>query len=102
MSRFKIIVFLMALGVLAGILATAYWFYSRVIAPDAEVAAELHSKQGKGQVQADPGVKRFEKAIELIQSSDLDGGRTALYDLIRVFPSSSRIAESKRIIGEMN
>ena len=102
MSRFKIIVFLMAMGVLAGIFATAWWFYIRVIAPDAEVASELSHMHGKGALPPDPGIKRFEKAIELIQESDLDGGRAALYELVRTFPESSRVTESKRIIGEIN
>src|SRR3954467_2904139 len=102
MSRFKIIVFLMAVSVLAAIFATAYWFYARIIAPEAEVATELTAMKQKGAPPPDPGIKRFDNAIELIQNSDLNGGRTALYELLKTFPESSRVAESKRIIGEMN
>ena len=58
--------------------------------------------KGKGAAPPDPGIKRFEKAVELIQDSDLNAGRSALYELVRTFPESSRVAESKRIIGEMN
>lgn len=102
MSRFKIIVFLMAVGVLAAILTTAWWFYVRVIAPDAATETQLSEMHGKGARPPDPGIKRFEKAAELIQDGDLDGGRSALYELVRTFPESSRVAESKRIIGEIN
>src|SRR3954465_13155947 len=102
MSRFKIIVFLMAMGVLAAILATAYWFSSRVIAPDAAAASQVTKMHEKGAPPADPGIKRFDKAAELIQDGDLDGGRSALYELVRAFPESSRVSEAKRIIGEIN
>lgn len=102
MSRFKIIVFLMAVGVLAAILSTAWWFYIHVISPDVDIQSELSAMHDKHAAPADPGIKRFEKAVELIQGSDLDAGRNALYELVRVFPESSRVAESKRIIGEIN
>jgi hypothetical protein len=103
MSRFKIIVFLMAVGVLAAILASAWWYYVHVFAPDAEVESGLNAmQQTKGKAPPDPGVKRFDKAVELIGSNDLENGRAALYELIRTFPESTRVAESKRIIGEMN
>jgi hypothetical protein len=102
MSRFKIIVFLMAVSILAAILATAYYFYIHVIAPDAATETQITAMKGKGAPPPDPGIKRFEKAIELIESSDLNGGRSALYELVRTFPESSRVSESKRIIGEMN
>jgi hypothetical protein len=90
------------MSILAGIFATAYWFYAHIIAPDVEVATELTAMKEKGAPQADPGIKRFEKAIELIQGNDLNEGRAALYDLVRTFPESSRVEESKRIIGEIN
>jgi LysM repeat protein len=103
MSRFKIIVFLMAVGVLAAILASAWWYYVHVFAPDAEVESGLHKmQQTKGAAPPDPGLKRFEKAVELISNNDLENGRAALYELIRTFPESTRVAESKRIIGEIN
>jgi hypothetical protein len=102
MSRFKIIVFLMAVSILAAILATAYYFYIHVIAPDAATETQITAMKGKGAAPPDPGIKRFEKAIEFIQDSDLNSGRSALYELVRTFPESSRVTESKRIIGEMN
>lgn len=102
MSRLKIIVFLMAVGVLAAILATAWWFYIRVIAPDADLQTEIIAMKGKGATPPDPGIKRFDKAVEHIQGSDIEAGRTALYELVRIFPESTRVTEAKRIIGEMN
>ena len=102
MSRFKIIVFLMAVAVLSGILATAWWFYIRVIAPDANIQTEISAMKGKGAALPDPGIKRFDRAVEQIESNDFDEARTALYDLVRIFPESTRVTEAKRIIGEIN
>src|SRR4029079_508144 len=102
MSRFKIIVFLMAVSILAATLATAYYFYIHIIAPDAATETQITAMKGKGAAPPDPGIKRFEKAIEFIQDNDLNSGRGALYELVRTFPESSRVRESKRIIGEMN
>src|SRR3954465_5148385 len=101
MSRFKIIVFLMAMGVLAAILATAYWFSSRVIAPDAAAASQVTKMHEKGAPPADPGIKRFDKAAELIQDGDLDGGRSAPYELVPRFPKTTRVSERHAITREI-
>lgn len=101
-SRFKIIVLLLALGILGSIVATAWWFYIRVIAPDADLQTEITAMHGQKGTPPDPGIKRFDKALELVSASDLDNGRTALYDLVRTFPESTRVTEAKRIIGEIN
>src|SRR5688500_14696950 len=102
MSRLKIIVFLMAVGFLAGIFSIAYWFYVNVISPEADVQTGITKMSQKGAPPPDPGIKRFERAMELVEANDLSGGRAALYDLLRTFPTSSRVPEAKRIIGEIN
>ena len=102
MSRFKIIVFLLAVAITASIGATAWWFYTRVMGKATRIEAQIQDLQGSKGVLPDPGVKRFERAAEQIAASDLDGGRAALYELVRTFPDSARVSEAKRIIGEMN
>ena len=103
MSRLKIIVFIIALGILGSVVGTAWWFYSRVLGHDSRLHSEIQAMQGqKGGALPDPGVRRFEKAIEDVRANNIDGGRTALYELVRTFPSSTRVGEAKRIIGEMN
>jgi hypothetical protein len=102
MSRFKIIVFLMAVGFLAGIFSVAWYFYVNVISPEADVQTGITAMGKKGAPPPDPGIKRFERAMELVDANDLSGGRAALYDLLRTFPTSSRVPEAKRIIGEIN
>jgi hypothetical protein len=102
MSRFKIIVFLMAVSVLAGIFAAAAWIYLHIIEPDVATGHQISAMREEGAPPPDPGIPRFDKAIEFIRDDDLDTGRSALYELVRTFPESSRVAEAKRIIGEMN
>jgi len=102
MSRFKILVFLLAVGLAGTVLATAYWYYTRVLGKDDRLSRQIEQlKKAKGNLP-DPGIKRFDKAIELLKGDDMDGGRDALYDLVRHFPDSKRSPEAKRIIGEMN
>ncbi|NDC00081.1 MAG: LysM peptidoglycan-binding domain-containing protein [Verrucomicrobia bacterium] len=102
MRQLKIIVFIVALCITGSVLATAWWFYTRVIGHTTAVAAQIEGMKGKNGHPPDPGIKRFERAIELIGGSDVDTGRTALYELVRTFPDSSRVTEAKRIIGEIN
>lgn len=103
MNRLKIIVFLIAVGILGSVVGTAWWFYSRVMGHDSKLHSQIQAMQGqKGSGLPDPGIRRFDKAVENIRANDIEGGRTALYELVRTFPSSGRVSEAKRIIGEMN
>jgi hypothetical protein len=102
MSRFKILVFILVIGIAGSILASAYWYYTRVLGHDNTVAGQIEQLKGKKNAPPDPGIKRFDKAIEEVKTGDLNTGREALYDLVRHFPESRRSPEAKRIIGEMN
>jgi len=102
MSRFKILVFIFAVGIAGSVLASAYWYYTRVLGKDDRLESQIQLLQKKKGNLPDPGIKRFDKAVEQLKSNDLDGGRDSLYDLVRHFPESKRSPEAKRIIGEMN
>ena len=102
MSRFKILVFIIAVGIAGSTLAAAYWYSTRVLGKDDRLANQIHQMQKRKSDLPDPGIKRFEKAVELLKADDFDAARDALYDLLRVFPQSKRAAEAKRIVGEMN
>lgn len=102
MSRFKIIIFLFTLSIAGSIVATAYWFYRNVLGHDNALVSEIKEMQNKKTDLPDPGIRRFEKAAELLESGNLMEGRKALYDLLRTFPNSNRAPEAKRIIGEIN
>ncbi len=102
MSRFKIVVFLLAVGIAGSIIATSYWYYTRVLKRDTTTQKEITQLQKQKANLPDPGVRRFEKAIEQLRSNDLEGGREALYELMKTFKESSVIPEARRIVGEMN
>ena len=102
MSRFKIIVFLLAVGIAGSIVATAYWYYTRVLGHDTQVQREIRQIQNQKSALPDPGVKRFDWAVEMLAADNFDGGRAGLVELLNTFPESSRIPEAKRIIGEMH
>lgn len=102
MSRFKIVIFLMAVGIAGSTIAAAYWYYTRVMGHDSKVQREIKQLQAQKSALPDPGVRRFDKAIEQLNANDVEGSRAALYELVKTFPDSSRTPEAKRIIGEMN
>jgi hypothetical protein len=69
---------------------------------DEVVETQIKKIENKKNGPPDPGIKRFDKAMEIMKSGDLNSGHEALYDLLRHFPESSRAPEARRIVGEMN
>lgn len=102
MSRLKILIFLIAVAVAGTCVGVAWWFYSRVMTHDEAVKVEIKQIAGDKKAPPDPGLRRFDLALETVKSGDFEGGREALYELIKHFPSSKRADDAKRIIGEMN
>jgi LysM repeat protein len=101
-AQLKLLIFLITVGLLLGSVATAYWFYMRVIRPEMVVKSEIEKIQKADVPLRDPGVRRFEAAADLIRVGQLDEGREAMYNLLRQFPESPTCEEAKRIIGEIN
>ena len=101
-AQLKILIFLVTVGLTLGSVATAWWFYTRVIKPELQVKSELEQIKNSELPVIDPGARRFDAAVELIRAGKLDEGREALYNLLRQFPESPTCAEAKRIIGEIN
>jgi hypothetical protein len=102
MSRLKILLFLFVVTLAAAVIAGTYWTYTRVMGHDEVVETQIKKLEGKKSAPPDPGIKRFDKAIEILKSGDLKGAHEALYELLRHFPESSRAPEARRIVGEMN
>jgi hypothetical protein len=102
MARFKILIFLLSMTLLAAVLGGTWWFYTRVFNRDQIVDREIKQMSGNKQSPPDPGLRRFDKAVESIQSGNLEEGRDLLYEMLRHFPDSRRAPEAKRILGEMN
>lgn len=101
-AQFKLLVFFFTIGLLLASVATAWWFYARVMRPEMRVKSEIAQLQSGEVPRLDPGQRRFEAAVEQIKQGKLDEGREALYNLLRQFPDSPTCAEARRIIGEIN
>src|ERR1700749_1168710 len=102
MSRIKILIFLITLGIVSGVFAVAWWVYTRVLYHDDVVKTEIKKMTSNKKDPPDPGLRRFDKAIEVLQSGSVEDGKAQLYDLVQHFPDSKRATDAKRIIGEMN
>lgn len=101
-AQFKLLLFLITLGILVGCIGTGWWIYRNIIAHDAAISKDIAADRSTGRPPPDPGARRFEAAIELVKTGDLEASREALYKLLQSFPRSPTCAEAKRIIGEMN
>lgn len=101
-AQFKLLLFLLTVGLMLSSMATAYWYYMRVIRPEMQIKSEIAGLKDTNLPTIDPGARRFEQAVEKIRLGDLEGGKTALRTLVQQFPESATCREAKRIISEMN
>ncbi len=101
-AQFKLLLFFTTIGLMLASMATAWWFYARVLRPEMRVKSEIAQIQKSEQPLVDPGARRFEAAVAEIRQGNLDAGREALYNLLRQFPESPTCLEARRIIGEIN
>lgn len=101
-TQIKLLIFLITVGLVAGTLAMGYWVYMNILLKESQVEQDIASMKAKDRPRIDPGIRRFEAAVELIHQGKIDEGRDALYKLRQQFPDSSTCGEAMRIIGEIN
>jgi LysM repeat protein len=101
-AQLKILVFLITVGLVAGSLSVGWWFYMNVLLKESQVEKDIAAMKGKDRPRIDPGLRRFEAAVDLIREGQIDEGRDALYKLRLQFPDSAACPEAMRIIGEIN
>lgn len=101
-TQIKLLIFLITVGLVAGTLAMGYWVYMNILLKESQVEHDIASMKAKDRPRIDPGVKRFEAAVELIKDGKIDEGLDALYKLRKQFPESTTCTEALRIIGEIN
>ena len=101
-TQIKLLIFLITVGLVAGTLAMGYWVYMNILLKESQVEHDIASMKAKDRPRVDPGIRRFEAAIELIHQGKIDEGRDALYKLCQQFPDSKTCAEAIRIIGDIN
>lgn len=101
-TQIKLLIFLITVGLVAGTLAVGFWVYTNILLKESQVEHDIASMKGKDRPRIDPGVRRFDAAVELIKSGKIEEGRDALYKLRQQFPDSATCPEAMRIIGEIN
>ncbi len=101
-AQFKLLIFLITVGLAGGSLAVAWWFWENVLQREEHALEDIAAIKKGDMPQIDPGAKRFEAAVDLIRKGSLEEGREALYRLLQQFPDSPSCVEARRIIGEMN
>jgi len=101
-TQIKLLIFLITVGLVAGTLGMGYWVYTNILLKESQVEHDIASMKAKDRPRIDPGIRRFEAAVELIQQGKIDEGRDALYKLRQQFPDSKTCTEAMRIIGEIN
>jgi LysM repeat protein len=101
-TQIKLLIFLITVGLVAGTLGVGYWVYTNILLKESQVEQDIASMKAKDRPRIDPGLRRFEAAVELIKQGKINEGRDALDKLRLQFPESNTCAEAMRIIGEIN
>ncbi|WP_395739165.1 LysM peptidoglycan-binding domain-containing protein [Prosthecobacter sp.] len=101
-TQIKLLIFLITVGLVAGTLGVGYWVYTNILLKESQVEQDIASMKTQDRPRIDPGLRRFEAAVELIQHGKTEEGLDALYKLRKQFPDSSTCADAMRIIGEIN
>lgn len=101
-AQLKVLLFLIVLGITLGSMAAAYYIYDKILTPDKRIREEIATIKKSDMPRVDPGLKRFDAAIDLIKAGKIEEGRDGLFKLIKQFPDSPTCVEAKRIIGDIN
>mgnify|MGYP001627292194 CR=1 FL=1 len=101
-AQFKLLVYLVVLGLTLGSMALAYYIYMKVLSPEERLREELSRIRRAELPKIDPGLKRFETAAGLLKEGRFNEAREALFRIVQQFPDSAASPEAKRIIGEIN
>jgi len=101
-AQLKVLLFLIVLGITLGSMAAAYYIYDKILTPDKRIREEIATIKKSDLPRVDPGLKRFDAAIDLIKAGKIEEGRDGLFKLIKQFPDSPTCVEAKRIIGDIN
>ena len=101
-AQFKILIYLVVLGLTLGSMALAYYIYMKVLSPEERLREELSRIRRSELPRIDPGLKRFDAAADLLKAGRFTEAREALFRIVQQFPDSAATPEAKRIIGEIN
>jgi LysM repeat protein len=102
-TQIKLLVFLITMGLAFGCAVGAWSIYNNLLSTKFESNETKSAKvTAAPRPPPDPGIRRFETAVEFIRGNKISEGRDALYKLLFQFPNSPTCTEAKRILGEIN
>lgn len=98
----RILASLFAFTVLAGTVLGVYYIYKETYLPEKQRNLEVRTLLTTTAPKADPGLKQFDQAMELIRKGELEGAKRLLTEITEVYKDSGRYQDSRRVMGEMN
>lgn len=101
-AQFKIFAAVVALTILGGIVAAAYFAWEKIFKPEYQNERALRQVMTTTGNRSDPGINVFEDAMNLTRNNDLEGAKDKLKQLIRIYRDSDRFNDARRVLGEMN
>ncbi len=103
-NQLKILSGVIALIILGGAIVLMAYYWEKVLRPEKVAMREVEAvKVGETNLlPPDPGLKPFYAAVESIRAQNWDSAREQLAYLMRYYPDSSKYAEAKRMLGEIN
>ena len=107
MVRIKLLLAFFALVILAGAVFGVAFYWEKVAKPNLELSqrveesrtTKLSERETRG---PDLGIRQFDDAMAFLVEGELMAAKEKLLYLMKFFPESSRYADSKRIIGDIN
>ena len=100
--QIKILFGFFSLLVLGAAGVGAFWVYKKIILPETEGMRMVKESEGKKSPKHDPGIVKYEEAVQLLKSGEQEASVAALRHLLKYYPDSSRFGDARRIIGELN
>lgn len=100
--QLKIIIAVIAAGVLGATLFGAYYLYQKTYVPEQAATQQIREYMTEPPPRPDPGKAQFEQAMALLQSGELAAAHDKLLHLMRTYTDSSRYEDARRIVGEIN
>lgn len=102
-SQFQILFGVIVFGILCGVLITLVYYWEKVLKPDQKAKQTIVAKGPETKLPPpDPGKKEFMKALAMIEVDNIEVAQFHLQRVLRYYTDSSKYAEAKRILGEIN
>lgn len=98
----RVIAAIVAVAAVGLAVTGAYYVYRESYVPEVQRAKEVKALLDGTAPKADPGLKRYDRAMDLIRERNFEGAAAALREILEIYQDSARFADARRVLGEMN